>query len=179
MLAKRISTTHNEPVKYRIFIIASALAGLVALACSVPDTELAPTASPPAIPEVDLGEARVKWDQQGMLDYEIEVRKVSTFSDQTHRVSVANGEVAEATAECFPALADYRNPCTLREFDAVDFTVPGLFKAAESQSERDGGRWTSIELDGKYGFPATISYSNQELIDGWVFWAVTGFEAKP
>ena len=114
-----------------------------------------------------------------ILDYEIEVRRVSTFSDQIHRISVANGDVAEATAECAPALADYRNPCTLREFDAEDFTVSGLFKIAESQSERDGGRWTSIERDGRYGFPTKISYSNQEVIDGWVFWTVTRFEPKP
>jgi hypothetical protein len=162
-----------------MFIAATALSGLLTVACSAPETELAPTASPPVIPEVDLGEAQVKWDQLGILDYEIEVRRVSTFSDQIHRISVANGDVAEATAECAPALADYRNPCTLREFDAEDFTVPGLFKIAESQLERDGGKWSSIERDGRYGFPTKISYSNQEVIDGWVFWTVTRFEPKP
>jgi hypothetical protein len=126
-----------------------------------------------------LRAAQVEWDRQGILDYEIEIRQVSTFSDQTHRLSVESGDVADASAECTPALADYRNPCTLREFDAEDFTVPGLFELAESQSERDGGRWTIIELDERYGFPTTISYSNRELIDGWVFWKVRGFEAKP
>jgi hypothetical protein len=178
-LAKLISKTHDEPMKLRIFIVATALATLLAMACAESETELAPTASPAVTPGVDLRAAQVKWDQQGILDYDIEVRRVSTFNDQTHRVSVANGEVAEATAECAPALADYRNPCTLREFDAVDFAVPGLFKIAESQSERDGGRWTSIELDGRYGFPTKISYSNREVIDGWVFWTVTSFKAKP
>ena len=128
-------------------------------------------------PEIDLRTAQAKWDRQGTLDYEIEVRQISTFNDQTHRLSVENGVVVEATAECTPALADNHNPCTLWEFDAVDFTVPGLFKRAESQSERferDGGT-ASIELDERYGFPTEISSNNLEMLDAWVIWRVTRF----
>ncbi len=129
--------------------------------------------------EQEINQAEQNWQAQGVTSYEIEVRKIdSIWHAQTHALVVENGEVVEDSATCIPAPFEGAE-CDVREFDPADYTVPGLFATARTQAARSDGQWTTIHFDEQYGFPANISFSNPEILDGEVRWEVTHFAVRP
>jgi hypothetical protein len=120
--------------------------------------------------------AEENWNRQGIMSYRIEVMVMeSTWHLQTHKITVRDGQVTDASAWCSPAPAEGRE-CEVRQFDPEDYTVPGLFVMARSSAESQRGRWTKIEFDPTYGYPRSILADDPEIMDDDLLVGVSAFE---
>ncbi len=144
-----------------------ALAGLLA-ACDA-------ASSASATPTLDQREQA--WLEQKITSYRIEVLVVrSVWHAQSHQITVRDGQIETATATCIPAPAE-AGQCDVEDFDADDYTVAGLFRQAQTQSQSEYAPWVVITYDSRYGFPGHISYNHPDLLDEDWSWRVTAFEA--
>ncbi|RME83446.1 MAG: hypothetical protein D6775_08055 [Caldilineae bacterium] len=125
----------------------------------------------------ELARAEQRWRAQQVSDYRIEVLEVlSVWHAQYHLITVRDGEVADSEARCLPAPAE-GGKCKVYDFDARDFTVPGLFAKAREALSAPTRRYVKVEYDTEWGFPRVISFRNPEVVDGDWLWRVTMFEA--
>jgi hypothetical protein len=123
-----------------------------------------------------LDQREQAWLEREIDDYRIEVLVVrSVWHAQSHRLTVRNGQVQEATADCIPAPTE-AGTCEVEEFDPEEYTVAGLFREAQAQVQSEFAQWVSIAYDPGYGFPQQISYNHPDIIDEDWSWRVTAFE---
>ena len=123
-----------------------------------------------------IKEAEKRWAEMGIEIYEIEVLHIeSIWHAQRYFIRVAGGEIVEITAECIPAPSEM-GECEVKDYDADDFTVEGLFAQARQEARRGGGEFTEIEFDPKYGYASRIAYDDPNVYDEDRSWRVTGFE---
>lgn len=124
----------------------------------------------------ETDQAQEIWRQHDIESYTIEVRVIqSVWSAQTYKITVVNGEVVSNSAECIPGPAK-TSECEVAEYDPQDYTVPGLFAIARSESQKSEGQFTTIKYDPTYGFPTRISYDDPEVFDEDRSWKVLSFE---
>jgi hypothetical protein len=127
-------------------------------------------------PKISIGDAEKKWQAQNVTRYRIQVMLVqSIWHAQSHTITVRDGKVTDQQASCVPAPFE-SGKCTVREYKAEDFTVPGLFATARAESKSDDGKWTTIVFDPTYGYPVRISYDHPDVVDEDHGWSVQSFE---
>lgn len=114
--------------------------------------------------EGQISSAENTWLSLGINDYLIEVTVVNVWNFQTHKIQVQNGDVLTASASCLPS-PKVGEDCEVQPFEAVNFTVQGLFRYARTEARREGGVYTEIEFDPTYGFPMKIHYDNPTMVD--------------
>jgi hypothetical protein len=149
-------------------VILALLTLTVSLACTLA-SRVAATRS--------LDQREQAWLEQNISNYRIEVLVVrSVWHAQSHRLTVRNGQVQEATADCIPAPTE-AGTCEVEEFDPEEYTVAGLFRRAQAQMQSEYAQWVTIAYDPSYGFPQQISYNHPDIIDEDWSWRVTDFEA--
>lgn len=123
-----------------------------------------------------IDEAEQRWQEAGVGSYEIEVLHVaSIWEAQSYHITVRDGEVVAAEAQCIPAPMQM-GECEVREYQAEDYTVEGLFARARVEAGRGGGAFTQIEFEAEYGFPTRISYDQPEVLDEEQSWRVLDFK---
>jgi hypothetical protein len=114
--------------------------------------------------EEQITSAENTWLSLGINDYMIEVTAVDVWNFQTHKIQVQNGDVLTASASCLPS-PKVGEDCEVQPFEAIHYTVQGLFRYARTEARRDGGVYTEIEFDPTYGFPMKIRYDNPQMVD--------------
>lgn len=130
------------------------------------------------IPAADdpLASAEQTWASRGISNYRIDVLAVeSVWHAQTYTLLVRGGIVVESASSCIPAPMEFGD-CTVRDFDPLDYSVPGLFARARGAMAGQGGDWVMVSFDPQYGFPSRIAFDNPEAVDEDWSWRVTGFE---
>jgi hypothetical protein len=128
--------------------------------------------------DAQIDQAEATWQQQGVDSYKIEVLVIrSIWHGQSHQITVVNGEVVSEYAECFPAPIE-AGKCEVEDFNAEDYTIPGLFAIARSEAQIEEGQFTKIDFDPTYGFPSRISYDDPDVFDEDRSWKVVSFEVS-
>jgi hypothetical protein len=151
-------------MKLRIVVLACIIAGCFA-ACG-------PVQTPAAI----LDRQEQVWRDQQIAAYRIEVLEVrSIWHAQTHRITVRNNQVENASASCIPAPIE-AGTCEVEAFIAADYTIPGVFARARTLLNGPNAEWAKITYDPTYGFPATISYNHPDIVDEDWGWRISSFE---
>jgi hypothetical protein len=145
---------------------------LFALVGSLTACDGAPGAT--ATPSVEQWEQ--VWQEQAITAYRIEVLVVrSVWHAQTHQLTIQKGQVESATATCIPAPTEAGN-CEVEDFNVDDYTVTGLFREAQAQTQSEYAAWVTITYDPTYGYPQQISYNHPEMYDEDWSWRVMAFE---
>ena len=125
---------------------------------------------------VQISQAERVWQETAIEDYQIKVLVVqSIWHAQSHTITVESGQVVESSASCTPAPMEFKD-CQVRDFDAADFTVPGLFAKARDQTELGNNRWSVITFNASYGYPNKIAYDHPEIMDEDWAWRVVDFQ---
>ncbi len=115
--------------------------------------------------EREAAAAEQKWQQQNIVSYQVKVQVVeSIWHLQTYTITVREGQVVSSSTECSPAPAE-SGKCTVKEFDASDYTIPGLFSTADEQAKSKPSRYVQISYDLTYGFPNHIAYDDPQIYD--------------
>ena len=123
-----------------------------------------------------MDQAELKWQQQLVASYRIEVLEVrSIWHAQTNKITIRNNQVVEYTGDCVPAPAE-GGKCSIEAFDPDTYTVPGLFGKARTHSTEEKAKWMKITFDSTYGYPSQISYDNPDILDEDWSVRVTAFE---
>lgn len=118
------------------------------------------------------------WQAQGVGDYRIEVRVISSiWHAQTYSITVQDNQVVAHESSCIPAPFEGRE-CETRDYDPADFTVEGLFAIAGVMAQRYSNH-TTIRYDERYHFPLTIGYNDPQILDEDAHWEVLSFEVLP
>ncbi len=156
----------NTHLKMRLVLAAWVLAGLIA-GCTAVQTASSTSST---------NQMEQAWLDQKITSYRIEVLVISSvWHAQSHQITVRNNQVESATAACIPAPTE-AGKCHVDTFNAEDYTVPGLFRKAQSRLTGQQEDWTNITYDSTYRFPQEISYNDPKVIDGDWSWRVTSFE---
>lgn len=123
-----------------------------------------------------IGQREQAWREHNITAYRIEVLVIrSIWHAQSYQITVRGGQVESSTAVCIPAPME-AGKCKVEEFNADDYTVAGLFRKAQAETQSEYAAWVTITYDPNYGFPQQIAYNNPKVIDGDWSWRVTAFE---
>ncbi len=128
---------------------------------------------------VKTSRAESLWKSHGLQNYFLEVGHASgLWHYQIHYITVRNGVVVDAYANCFDTPMDtaLEKNCEVEPFRTDEYTVSGLFRLAYQLLEKYPQESLYLEFDPEYGYPATIRYDDPEMVDEEQAWGVKSFE---
>jgi len=120
--------------------------------------------------------AREGWEGTGIASYHIQVQDVSFWYLRIYDIYVEEGAVAASSVSCLPSPIEYHD-CSTPDFDAEDYTVPGLFEAARQAALLDTSEnQVEITFDASYLYPASIHTDSTTATDSLHTLSVILFE---
>jgi hypothetical protein len=115
------------------------------------------------------------WQAMNLTDYRMEVVSSSAWQGLTYTITVRDNQVVDYSSECLFTLFEGET-CEIQQEDTADYTVSGLFDAAQNLMQHHAVGTITITYDSTYHFPTTLVYNDREIMDEEFSWRVVSFE---
>ena len=117
-----------------------------------------------------IDSAEQQWQRQAITSYRLAGKQVAFGPSFSFEITVMNGQVTRSACK---SLGPGGNACS--GFDPKQYSVPALFNHARRMAGNELKRVVAT-FDPRYGYPARIDISDQEMPDSGVMLTITAFE---